>query len=629
MKHRFAFLLAEFLYLRIGLIGTQLEQLFNQNDEEAFLFVGKPLNSPQALQRNENIILNLARSRQFDGVLSFSNSLNAYNGQKILNDYLKKCNKSKIVSIGDTVLGCSSIKLDNYYSIQLTVNHLFEHGLRKFVYISGPLNNLDAVERLKGVKDYLSKKNIELEAFYEGDFSYECGHKTVMDYFEKGLKLPEAFICANDEMAIGAYSALVAHGINVPQEVKLVGFDDNDKGKHLDSPLTTINQGFFDMVLAGLDIIRDGTVQDVTLSGKLIIRESCGCESLIKEASQEYTEKKYFIEKFQQLNQVFLDNLELQAQLSIISTQHQLSSQLKSLFANYQDFEFHVCLHKNGPVNIGDPLEFTFSEKMNCFLSLNNGEFCENIEFNRDDILPTSIREKTKTRVFFVYPLRMADVSYGYIVCNTSTAQDHRFVSLKDLLNISLSRIQMQQQIDSYKLELENLSYKDSLTKSYNHRGFHHFSEPRFKESISKGLTPTIVYADVDYLKLINDTYGHASGDTIIVAASDLLNSYFSNEIVARIGGDEFIVFIEDFSKYDLENLKYELNELMIKKSDEINKEFNFKMSFGFCNYDETRHTNLDDMIKEADKALYDDRRLSNHYYTSPNISRKSLKVKS
>lgn len=626
MKNRFAFLLAEFLYLRIGAIATQVEQLFHQTDEEAFLFVGKPLNAPQALQRNENIILNLAKSQQFNGVLSFSNSLNAYNGQKILNEYLKQCSESKVVSIGDTILGCSSIKLDNYHSIQLTVKHLFEHGLTKFAYISGPLSNLDAVERLNGVKDYLSEKNIKLEAFYEGDFSYESGHKVVMEYFEKGLKLPEAFICANDEMAIGAYSALVSNDVKVPQEVKLVGFDDNDKSKHIETPLTTINQGFSNMVLAGLDIIREGSIQDIVLPGNLIVRESCGCESHIKDASQEYTEKKYFIEKYQQLNQIFMDNLSLQALLSSINTHHQLLSQIKSLFANYQDFEFHICLYQNEPLKIENPLEFVFPEKMNCFLSLSDGQFCENIEFRSEDILPPNIREKTKTRLFFVYPLRMADVSYGYVVCNTNTAQDRRFISFKDLLNISLNRIQMQKQIDSYKLELENLSFKDSLTKSYNHRGFHNFSEPRFRQSISMGLSPTIVYADVDYLKLINDTYGHASGDTIIIAASDLLNKYFASEIVARIGGDEYIVFIEDFSKYNFANLKQELNELMIKKSDEINKEFNLKMSFGFCTYDASRHNNLDDMIKEADKALYDERRLSNHYYTSPDISRKHSK---
>jgi diguanylate cyclase (GGDEF)-like protein len=622
MKHKFAFLLAEFLYLRIENITNHLEELFTKTGEEAFLFVGKPVNSPQAVQKNENIILNLAKSKQFDGILSFSNSLTPFNGNNILNDYLSTFEKSKMVTIGDSVKGFSSINLDNYHSIQLTVSHLLEHGLKKFAYLSGPLSNHDASERYLGVKDYLKEKNIDLEAFFEGDFSYEFGKKVVNDYFKNNQNLPQAFICANDEMAIGAFFALIAHGIKVPEEVKLVGFDDNDKGKYIEVPLTTINQGFTNMVLEGLNIIKNKTIQDVVLPGQLITRESCGCKSPIKKANEEYFEKKFYIEKFQKLDQSLTDNLRLQAQLSNISSYSQLQSELKLLLEHYQDFEFHICLFKENTKKIENPLDFQFPEYMKCFLSFANGQFCENIEFKTESILPDGIKEKTSTKVFYVYPLRMADISFGYIVCNTSTAKDQRFVSLKDLLNISLNRIEMQREIDSYKLELENLSFKDSLTKSYNHRGFYRFSQPHFNESISKGLRAALIYCDVDHLKLINDTYGHANGDIIIVAASELLNKYFPNEIVARIGGDEFIVFIKDFSLYDYAKMNSELNELMSEKSEELNKEYAFRMSLGFCLYDNSKQYTLEEMIKEADNLLYEARRTSDHYYTSPNITR-------
>lgn len=157
---------------------------------------------------------------------------------------------------------------------------------------------------------------------------------------------------------------------------------------------------------------------------------------------------------------------------------------------------------------------------------------------------------------------------------------------------------------------------------SFNHRGFHRFSDPSFIESVSKGLVPAVIYGDVDYLKLINDTYGHENGDTVIIAASDLLNTYFPNEIVARIGGDEYIVFIKDFSKYDQDKIKEDLNTLMNNKSEELNKAFTFRISFGFSIYDPSKHHTLDDMIKEADKLLYEARRSSDHYYSTPNIKR-------
>jgi diguanylate cyclase (GGDEF)-like protein len=622
MKHRFAFLLAEFLYLRLESITTHLEAIFNDSDDEAFLFVGKPVNSPQGSQRNESVVFNLAKSESFNGILTFSNTLTPYDGRSILEDYLDHFDKSKIVSIGEEIEGCSSIKLDNFHSIQLTINHLIEHGLSKFMYIGGPLSNHDAKERFEGTLDFLKTKSISLISSFEGNFSYEFGANVVNDLFANNQDLPEAFICANDEMAIGAYHTLLNHGIKVPDDVKIVGFDDNEKGRHIETPLTTINQGFASMVLSGIDIIKHQHKHDLVLPGDLVIRESCGCKSFIKEAKEEYFEKKMIIEKNQQLQQSLMDNLELQARLSYVNNYNELVTQVKELLVHYENFEFHICLFNEKPMSISDPLEFSFPEKMNCLLSLVEGQFYEHIEFNTKDIIPISTKVKSSTRVFYVYPLRVEKVSFGYIVCNISTAHDRRFVSLKDLLNISLNRIELQRELDQYKIELENLSFKDSLTKSYNHRGFHHFAEPHFTECNNIGLTPALLYCDVDYLKLINDSYGHISGDTIIVAASDLLNHYFSTEIVARIGGDEFIVYIKDSSAYNQAILKRDLHDLMNKKNEELNQEYNFSLSFGLCLYDQNKHRNLEDLIREADNLLYETRKSSNHYYTNPKITR-------
>ncbi len=622
MKHRFAFLLAEFLYLRLETITTHIEHSFRNSNDEVFLFVGKPVNSPQESQRNENIVFNLARSNQFDGILIFKNTLTPYHGQAKLDHYLKDFDGTKIVSIGERSENYSSVYLDNYHSIQLATNHLIDHGLERFMYIGGPLTNQDAKDRFEGLQAFLRELDIQLLDSFEGDFSYEFGFKIVNEICLNKQPLPEAFICANDEMAIGAYNALLSHHIKVPHEVKLVGFDDNERGRLIEVPLTTINQGFINMVDSSLDIIRKGKFDNLVLPGELVIRESCGCTSPIKAASEEYFEKKVYIEKYQQLHHTLMDNLELQAQLSYTNDLDQLGKQLKALLGHYQGFEFHICLMDDTSAQIGNPLEFYFPTKMKCFLSLINGQFYENIEFDTKDILPNVIKKETSNRVFYVYPLRVEDVSFGYIVCNTSTAKDRRFVSLKDLLNISLNRIKMQKEIESYKLELENLSFKDSLTRSYNHRGFIHFSEPQFRESISKGLKPALLYGDVDYLKLINDTYGHFSGDIIIAAASDLLNQFFPHDIVARIGGDEFIVFIKDFSQYNELSLEATLNEMMKQKNVELNQDFNFNMSFGLCVYDSSKHQHLEEMIREADNLLYERRKVSHHYDMKPKISR-------
>ncbi len=226
------------------------------------------------------MILNLAKSKYFDGSISFSNTLASSNGEALLRQYLRTYTHSKIALIEDEMVGSSSVMLDNYHSSQLILNHLFEHGLRRFAYISGPLGTRDASERFSGVKDYLKEKNIELEDFFEGNFTYEFGEKVIRSYFDKGKSLPEAFVCANNEMAVGAYHALMSYGIKVPQDVKLVGFDDTDQGKLLESPLTTINQPFLEMLMEGLDTIRNKTIRKVMFPGELIGKYCKGIMSL-------------------------------------------------------------------------------------------------------------------------------------------------------------------------------------------------------------------------------------------------------------------------------------------------------------------------------------------------------------
>jgi diguanylate cyclase (GGDEF)-like protein len=112
-------------------------------------------------------------------------------------------------------------------------------------------------------------------------------------------------------------------------------------------------------------------------------------------------------------------------------------------------------------------------------------------------------------------------------------------------------------------------------------------------------------------LKQINDICGHSAGDDIIKETSSLLKKCFPNEIVSRVGGDEYVVFISDFSYYDEVHVLNELKEQVRKKDEELKKQFNFQLSFGLSVYDSSRHANLQAVIEEADSILYEFRNKS------------------
>ena len=91
---------------------------------------------------------------------------------------------------------------------------------------------------------------------------------------------------------------------------------------------------------------------------------------------------------------------------------------------------------------------------------------------------------------------------------------------------------------------LRSLTIIDDLTKLYNRRGFLTLAERHLKLAVRKKTGVFLLFADLDGLKIINDTFGHLEGDRALIDAADILRASFrSADIIARLGGDEFTVF--------------------------------------------------------------------------------------
>lgn len=154
-------------------------------------------------------------------------------------------------------------------------------------------------------------------------------------------------------------------------------------------------------------------------------------------------------------------------------------------------------------------------------------------------------------------------------------------------------------QSQAYK-EIKRISETDGLTGIYNRRAFFQVVESEFNHLKKEGRNVFLVMADIDFFKRVNDQYGHQIGDLAIQFTAAYLKSVFSASIVARFGGEEFVVFgeFEDQSKvlHFCETFRKEV-ELQSYASVEVE----FTVSQGVSFDAET----LDEMIAEADEALY------------------------
>lgn len=161
--------------------------------------------------------------------------------------------------------------------------------------------------------------------------------------------------------------------------------------------------------------------------------------------------------------------------------------------------------------------------------------------------------------------------------------------------------------------EFQALSLKDELTGLYNRRGFFALGEQQLKIADRMKKDVLLIFTDLDRLKWINDNLGHEEGDRALVAASSMLKETFrESDIIARIGGDEFVVLameaIEDISQFITSRLQDNFDQYNTRTG----FDYELSMSIGMVRYNHENPVSLDTLIALADKLMYEDKKRKN-----------------
>lgn len=156
---------------------------------------------------------------------------------------------------------------------------------------------------------------------------------------------------------------------------------------------------------------------------------------------------------------------------------------------------------------------------------------------------------------------------------------------------------------------VRQLSLTDELTGLHNRRGFFLLAEQQLKLARRTQTSCCLIFVDLDGLKQINDTLGHATGDKLIVDAAQILKQTFRDaDIVARLGGDEFVVLVPACSN-NSEDLFLRLQTSIAHFHQTTDRTYELSMSVGIsiCVANET--TSLEDLVEQADKLMYEHKR--------------------
>lgn len=141
--------------------------------------------------------------------------------------------------------GVAVVGVDQERGTREVVEHLARTGARTVVHLAGPQDWFDALSRREGFEQALTACGLDGEVKGPGDWSPRSGYELTCDLLRKGL--PDAIFAANDMMAIGVLHALHQHGLRVPEDVSVVGFDNTLGAEFLIPSLTTVAQPFAEL----------------------------------------------------------------------------------------------------------------------------------------------------------------------------------------------------------------------------------------------------------------------------------------------------------------------------------------------------------------------------------------------
>ena len=591
---------------------------------------------------HSQIGIKLAECDQIDGIIVFSAIFLSRMPVKSLTKLLGGIKTKNILSLSTQlpIKGSASTYVSCDEAYDTIINHLKEeHGCKRFAFMSATATGSEeAKERFESFKKAVKNNGFEFDENlkFEGYFVYDRALNAIQEKYKKKEDIDfDALLAANDMMAFASIRAIEAIGLKVPEDVKVIGFDDIIQAQTAELTLSTINQQMEEQGKEAAKLIWDRAngieiPEKTPMKIRPIFRKSCGCtgtesefvDKMLKHTGNRNISVTLHLEKnmIQQNIYYLLENLQNEMTLEM------LFDSLDSILPERYIPGIAVCMYEN-PLHVSEKEKLVLPKKAIIRAHVDKEykikETTLHEAFNpRKKILPDEYFGD-KPGVYLTHPIFFGHKQYGYIVCRTvSTEYLFTMIYLKTFSTIiSQSYIYTVQLEENAKLTSENLmlqmdntelnqiSMYDSLTGVLNRRGLMVMGAESMNLSLKMGTTGVVFFADMDFLKKINDEYGHDMGDIAIKLEAKIFRTVFrQNDIIARLGGDEFAGIIPGLPITHIDKIKAKIKEECKKVSEENKLPFEISISFGAVEFNKENH-NLEALIKLADKEQYSSKR--------------------
>ncbi len=201
------------------------------------------------------------------------------------------------------------------------------------------------------------------------------------------------------------------------------------------------------------------------------------------------------------------------------------------------------------------------------------------------------------------------------IVAGSPILVGDEFIGLVAVYTDITARVRMEE-------TLRALALIDDLTNLYNRRGFSILAEQQLKMAHRGKRRMMLLFADFDGLKQINDAFGHSEGDRALIETADVLRETFrESDIIARIGGDEFVVLAIETNRSPAEILARRLQENLEARNARGDRRYELSLSVGLARYNPEHPCSIDELLAQADRAMYERKRGNEPDYVLESIA--------
>lgn len=299
--------------LNIGLFIDELDNSFTSKacqgaelgaqaiDANLYIFPGKYLDSIEAVDERRqyeyqyNPVFQYADSKNLDLIFVMMGTIGCRTDFERQIEFLKNYQDVPVVTLFTKLAGYPSVTFNNKIGFKKEIMHLIEdHHVKKIGLVSGPMTNMDAVERFEVYRDSLQKAGIPYseDLVVYGDFEQSSG-SCVRELLERHSDL-EAVVFANDMMAMGGYPVIKEMGLEIGRDILVVSFDNSSDAVTMIPPLTTVEANPIELsyraILHTQDFMNDNGRYNLEVETHFVRRNSCGCDAFDYETMASWLE---------------------------------------------------------------------------------------------------------------------------------------------------------------------------------------------------------------------------------------------------------------------------------------------------------------------------------------------------